>query len=47
MIITVTAMNTSTDIIAGEKERGTFETLLTFPITSNEIIGGKIIYEHR
>ncbi len=43
MIITVTAMNTSTDIIAGEKERGTFETLLTFPITSNEIIGGKLI----
>jgi sodium transport system permease protein len=43
MIITVTAMNTSTDIIAGEKERGTFETLLTFPITSNEIIGGKLM----
>ena len=43
MIITVTAMNTSTDIIAGEKERGTFETLLTFPISSNEIIGGKLM----
>ena len=43
MIITVTAMNTSTDIIAGEKERGTFETLLTFPLTSNEIIGGKLL----
>lgn len=43
MIITVTSMNTSTDIIAGEKERGTFETLLTFPITSNEIIGGKLM----
>ena len=43
MIITVTAMNTCTDIIAGEKERGTFETLLTFPLTSNEIIGGKLL----
>ena len=43
MIITVTAMNTSTDLIAGEKERGTFETLLTFPLTSNVIIGGKLI----
>ena len=42
MIITVTAMNTSTDLIAGEKERGTFETLLTFPLTSNTIIGGKL-----
>lgn len=43
MIITVTAMNTSTDIIAGEKERGTFETLLTFPLKSNEIMGGKLL----
>ena len=43
MIIVITAMNTSTDIIAGEKERGTFETLLTFPLTSNEIIGGKLL----
>jgi len=43
MIVVVTAMNTSTDLIAGEKERGTFETLLTFPLTSNEIIGGKLL----
>ena len=43
MIITVTAMNTSTDIIAGEKERGTFETLLTFPLKSNEIMCGKLL----
>ena len=43
MIITITAMNTTTDIIAGEKERGTFETLLTFPISSNEIITGKLL----
>lgn len=43
MIVSVTAMNTTTDIIAGEKERGTFETLLTFPIKSTEIIGGKFL----
>ena len=43
MIITITAMNTTTDIIAGEKERGTFETLLTFPIKSGEIIAGKFL----
>ena len=43
MIIAITAMNTTTDIIAGEKERGTFETLLTFPIKSTEIITGKFL----
>ena len=43
MIITITAMNITTDVIAGEKERGTFETLLTFPLTSNEIISGKLL----
>jgi sodium transport system permease protein len=43
MIITITSMNITTDVIAGEKERGTFETLLTFPLTSNEIIGGKLL----
>ena len=43
MIITITAMNITTDVIAGEKERGTFETLLTFPLTSNEIISGKFL----
>ena len=35
MIIVQTAVNTSTDIIAGEKERGTLETVLTFPIKSS------------
>lgn len=43
MIVTITAMNTSTDLIAGEKERGTFETILTFPLKSTEIIGGKLL----
>ena len=43
MIISITAMNTTTDIIAGEKERGTFETLLTFPIKSTEVITGKFL----
>jgi len=41
LIVVQTAVNTATDIIAGEKERGTLETLLTFPIKSNEIILGK------
>ena len=31
------------DIIAGEKERGTFETVLTFPLKSTEIIGSKLL----
>jgi sodium transport system permease protein len=43
MIIIQTAINTSTDIIAGEKERGTLETVLTFPIKSNELIAGKFL----
>ena len=43
MIIIQTAVNTSTDIIAGEKERGTLETVLTFPIKSDELIAGKFL----
>lgn len=43
MIIIVTAQNTATDIIAGEKERGTLETILTFPIKSNEFVAGKFL----
>ena len=43
MIIVQTAVNTSTDIIAGEKERGTLETVLTFPIKSSELISGKFL----
>lgn len=43
MSITLTAIYCATDIIAGEKERGTLETFLTFPIKSNELIIGKYL----
>ena len=41
MAITVSATYPATDTTAGEKERGTLETLLTFPIKSRDIIVGK------
>jgi len=43
MAITVSATYPSTDATAGEKERGTLETLLTFPIKSRDIIIGKLL----
>ncbi len=43
MAITVSATYPSTDTTAGEKERGTLETLLTFPIESKDIILGKFL----
>lgn len=43
MAITVSAMYPATDTTAGEKERGTLETLLTFPIRSRDIIIGKYL----
>lgn len=43
MIIVVSTSTVATDATAGEKERGTLETLLTFPIKSSEIITGKYI----
>lgn len=39
--ITTTAIQAATDSTAGEKERGTLETLLTFPIKSKDLIMGK------
>ena len=41
MAITVSATYPATDTTAGEKERGTLETLLTFPMKSKDIILGK------
>lgn len=41
MAITVAATYPATDTTAGEKERGTLETLLTFPIKAKDIIIGK------
>lgn len=43
MAITVSATYPATDSTAGEKERGTLETLLTFPIKSKDIIIGKFL----
>ncbi len=43
MAITVSATYPATDATAGERERGTLETLLTFPIKSRDIIVGKFL----
>lgn len=41
MAITLSSIYASTDSTAGEKERGTLETILTFPIKRKELILGK------
>ena len=41
MAITLTSIYSATDATAGEKERGTLETLLTFPIKKEELLTGK------
>lgn len=43
MAITLTAIYSATDATAGEKERGTLETLLTFPIKKEELLTGKYL----
>ena len=43
MTATLTAVFAAIDMTAGEKERGTLETLLTFPLKNGDIIGGKFI----
>lgn len=43
MAITVSATYPATDTTVGERERGTLETLLTFPIKSKDIIVGKFL----
>lgn len=43
MAMTLTAIYSATDLTAGEKERGTLETLLTYPIKSSELIIGKFL----
>lgn len=43
MAISLTAIYGVTDTTAGEKERGTLETFLTFPIKSKELITGKYL----
>lgn len=41
MTTTLTAVFAAIDMTAGEKERGTLETLLTFPLKNGDIIYGK------
>ena len=41
MTTTLTAVFAAIDMTAGEKERGTLETLLTFPLKNRDIIYGK------
>ena len=43
MAIVTSSINTSINITASEKENGTLETILTFPIKKSELIIGKLI----
>lgn len=43
VVIVLVAATCTTDLTAGEKERGTLETLLTFPVKSSEIVMGKFL----
>jgi len=43
MAITIASTYPATDTTAGEKERGTLETLLTFPIKRKDLIIGKFL----
>lgn len=43
VIIVMSATYPATDITAGEKERGTLETMLTLPITGREIFSSKFM----
>ena len=43
MSLTMAAIYAATDSIAGEKEKGTLETLLTFPVKAKDIIVGKFL----
>ena len=43
MIVVISCGVIATDVTAGEKERGTLETILTFPIKSSELIIGKYL----
>jgi len=43
MAITLSSVYSAIDSTAGEKERGTLETLLTFPIKSKDLVVGKYL----
>lgn len=43
MIVIMTCIVVTTDATSGEKERGTLETILTFPVNSLELVAGKYL----
>ena len=43
VVIVLVAATCTVDVTAGEKERGTLETLLTFPVKGSEIVMGKFL----
>lgn len=43
MIVVMTCVVVATDATSGEKERGTLETILTFPVRSSELVAGKYL----
>ena len=43
MVVMLASIYGATDSVAGEKERGTLETMLTFPISNIEIMAGKFL----
>ena len=43
MIVMLAAIYGATDSVAGEKERGTLETMLTFPVSNFDIMAGKFL----
>lgn len=43
MIVVMACVTVSTDATSGEKERGTLETILTFPVNSSDLVTGKYI----
>ena len=43
MIVVMACITVATDATSGEKERGTLETILTFPIKSKELVAGKYL----
>jgi sodium transport system permease protein len=43
MIVVMVSVVVVTDATSGEKERGTLETLLTFPLKNSDIVMGKFI----
>ena len=43
MAITLSTIQGATDLVAGEKEKGTLETILTFPLKNEELMSGKFL----